>query len=176
MKNLANIITLLRIIFAFVMLFQIPFSMLFWLCYVCGGLSDILDGFVARKLNQKSSMGAKLDSIADLFFATAIMFIVIKNITFPAWIWICAALIATLRILSYIIGFLKFKTFTSLHTYANKATGFMLFTFPLLYYVFGLTVAGILICILSFYSTLEELIITFNSKKLNRDCKSFFIV
>ncbi|MDD8048230.1 MAG: CDP-alcohol phosphatidyltransferase family protein [Thomasclavelia sp.] len=175
MNNIANIITLFRIVFATAMLFQPPFSMIFWFCYFGAGLTDFLDGYVARKLDQKSSAGAKLDSIADLFFAVVVAVIIIKNIVFPIWIWVCIIIVAVLRIISYIIGFYKYKTFASLHTYANKATGLMIFAFPLLYYTFGLIVAGILVCIVSLLSSLEELIITIKSKELNRDCKSIFI-
>ncbi|MDP4118803.1 MAG: CDP-alcohol phosphatidyltransferase family protein, partial [Bacillota bacterium] len=71
-----------------------PFSIFFWICYLLGGLSDLLDGFVARRLNQQSAAGAKLDSIADMVFGVAIFIVVIKNIHVPVWLWICITLIA----------------------------------------------------------------------------------
>lgn len=59
-KNLANIITSSRIIFAIAILYIKPFSIAFWICYFLGGLSDLLDGFVARTLNQQSEKEQKL--------------------------------------------------------------------------------------------------------------------
>ena len=94
MKNTANVITSLRIVFAVAMLFAAPFSFLFWICYLCAGLSDVLDGIAARMLKQQSEFGAKFDSAADLIFGCAIAAVVILNIEIPIWVWICAAGIA----------------------------------------------------------------------------------
>ncbi|MGE4277553.1 MAG: CDP-alcohol phosphatidyltransferase family protein, partial [Lawsonibacter sp.] len=65
---LANIISASRFIFAVLIICAEPFSVLFWAAYVCGGLSDLIDGPIARGLNQLSEAGAKLDSLADLVF------------------------------------------------------------------------------------------------------------
>lgn len=164
-----------RIIFAIAIIFSVPFETVFWICYLCGGISDLLDGFIARKLNQQSTAGAKIDSIADMTFAVAIFIVVIKNLSFPGWIWVCAVLITFLRVVSYIIGFYKYRTFTSLHTYTNKATGALIFAFPLLYALWGMTVEGIILCFVALISSLEELIIIIKSKELNRDRKTIFV-
>ena len=50
-----------------------PLSTAFWACYLGGGISDLLEGALARWLKTKSAAGAKLDSAADLVFAAAIM-------------------------------------------------------------------------------------------------------
>ena len=68
MKNAANVLTFSRILFAIAMLLASPFSAVFWICYLCAGLSDVLDGIVARKCKQESDFGARLDSIADFVF------------------------------------------------------------------------------------------------------------
>ncbi|MDP4119097.1 MAG: CDP-alcohol phosphatidyltransferase, partial [Bacillota bacterium] len=78
-------------------------------------------------------------------------------------------------VVSYCIGFYKYRTFASLHTYANKATGALIFAFPLFYILFGLTGAGIILCFAGFISSFEELVIIVKSKKLNRDCKSIIM-
>lgn len=151
-----------------------PFSVAFWIVYLLGGFSDCLDGFIARKLKQQNAFGAKLDSFADIVFAATIAIIAIKNISFPVWVWFCAALIAFLRIVAYGIGFYKFRTFSSLHTYMNKATGVLVFAFPLLYALLGLSFTGVVLCIVAFLSALEETLITIKSKELNRDCLGIF--
>lgn len=169
--NLANVITSFRIIFAVAMVLVLPFSTVFWICYLGGGLSDILDGFIARKWNHQSEAGAKFDSIADMIFAVSVAIVVIKNCTLPLWLWVSIALIALLRSISYGIGFYKYHTFPALHTYLNKATGALLFLFPLLYALLGLSLAGGILCLTALLSSLEELAITVTSKALNRDCK-----
>ena len=171
MKNLANIITVLRMVFAAVMVFAAPFSVLFWVCYVCCGLSDIIDGPVARALHRQSDTGARLDSIADMVFALAIAIVAVMYIAIPLWLWLGAAAVAVLRLAGYGIGYCKFKTFSSLHTYLNKAVGGLIFAFPLLYFLLGMTVTGIILCAAAALSAAEELVITIRSKELNRDVK-----
>ncbi|WP_278278708.1 CDP-alcohol phosphatidyltransferase family protein [Alkalibaculum bacchi] len=167
-------ITFLRIVFAVVMVLMKPFSPIFWLCYLGGGLSDMLDGFIARNLKLQSNFGAKLDSIADLIFAMAIFIVITININLPIWIWVCVILVAVIRIVSYCIGFYKYHTFSSLHTYLNKITGALIFMFPLLYVIFSIEFIGAIICVVAFVSSFEELLLTVKSKELNRDIKGVF--
>lgn len=157
------------------MVLVMPFSTTFWICYIGGGLSDMLDGFIARKYKLQSAFGAKFDSFADIIFAIAITIVVIQNIWIPAWLWTCIAIIAFLRLLTYAIGFLKYHTFVALHTYSNKITGLLIFLFPMLFTFFGLTIAGVILCLLSFLSSIEEVFIIIKSKELNQNYKSIFI-
>lgn len=175
MKYIANLITLLRIPFAAAMLLSPPFSTAFWCFYLCGGLTDMLDGFAARRLHQQSAVGAKLDSVADGVFALAIASVVLINLVIPIWLWVCILCIALLRFVGYGIGFYKYRAFSSLHTYANKAAGALLFAAPVLYALLGFTAAGILLCMVAFLSAVEEVAITVTSGELDRDRKSILI-
>ena len=79
MKQLPNSITFLRIPFSIAMLVVPPFSVRFWIFYLSSGLTDMMDGVLARKLHQESAFGAKLNSIADFVFAGCLtIFAVIK--------------------------------------------------------------------------------------------------
>lgn len=84
MKHSANILTASRFFFAAGMVLVAPFSAVFWGYYLCGGVSDLLDGPIARTLHIQSEAGAKLDSAADLAFAAAIAVVVVRNIPLPA--------------------------------------------------------------------------------------------
>ena len=174
MKHSANILTASRIFFAAGMVLTAPFSAAFWVCYLGGGVSDLLDGPVARALHIQSEVGAKLDSAADLVFAAAIAAVVVRSVPLPTWLWVCAGCVAAVRLAGYGVGFVKYRAFSALHTYANKATGALIFTFPLLYAALGLTVAGVILCVIAFFSSIEELIITVSSPTLNRDCKGIY--
>ena len=175
MKNSANILTASRFLFAAGMVLADPFSAAFWVCYLGGGVSDLLDGPVARILHIQSEAGAKLDSAADLVFAAAIAVVVVRSIPLPAWLWACAGCVAVVRLAGYGVGFVKYHSFSALHTYANKATGALIFAFPLLYALLGLTVSGVILCAAAFFSSVEELIITGSSPTLNRDCKGIYM-
>lgn len=171
MKNAANYITLLRVFFAAGMVFTVPFTTAFWVCYVSGGLSDLLDGAVARGRKCQSQAGARLDSLADLVFAVALAVTVLGHIRLPAWIWTSGLCIALLRISGYVIGFYKYHTFSALHTWANKVAGALIFAFPVLYALMGMTIAGVLVCGAAFLSALEEVLIMIRSTTLERDCR-----
>ena len=62
-----NQITLLRLGFLPIFLILISYEQYRWalLVLVAAGLSDAVDGLLARKLNQRSPLGAYLDPIAD---------------------------------------------------------------------------------------------------------------
>lgn len=172
---MANVITFSRIPLAISMLFVTPFSAGFWVIYLACGVTDMLDGFVARMLHQESSFGAKLDSIADFIFAVSVAIFVVINMEIPIYLWLCTLGVALLRFISYSIGFYKYHTFASLHTYANKITGAFIFMAPFFYRLCGLTFTGAALFIVAFISSVEELAITIKSKELNRDCKSIFM-
>ena len=143
------------------MVLTAPFSAAFWTCYLCCGISDLLDGVLARRLKTQSAAGAKLNSAADLVFAAAIMAFAVRYLQFPAWLYIGVGCIAALRLTSCGVGFVKYHTFSALHTYANKATGALIFAFPVLY--------------AALFSSLEELVITISTPALNRDCRGIFL-
>ena len=83
MKHLPNIITFLRFPLSIAMLVVSPFSSRFWILYLCSGLTDILDGFLARKLHLESTIGAKLDSLADFVFVECLTIFAVINMNIP---------------------------------------------------------------------------------------------
>jgi cardiolipin synthase len=71
--NIPNILTVLRILIApmFVILLLRDLHGLALLAFVLAGVSDGLDGLIARMYNQRSDLGAVLDPIADKLLLTA---------------------------------------------------------------------------------------------------------
>ena len=131
-KNLANIITSIRIIGALSLIFFEPLSLPFFIIYGLCGLTDAFDGFVARKLGIASAFGAALDSISDLLFygimAAKIFPILVDNLTILQWVII--AVPTCLHFIAYIVCAIKFNKFSAVHTYANKALGLLIYAFP----------------------------------------------
>ncbi len=82
MPNIPNILTLLRIalIPVFMAFFYLPVSYANQVCaaiFALAAVTDWLDGFLARKLEQMSAFGAFLDPVADkLMVATALILLV----------------------------------------------------------------------------------------------------
>lgn len=159
-NNLANIITLIRLIGSINLLSCIFGSTRFYIVYLICGISDILDGFVARKLNIKSELGSKLDSISDLIFYSIMMFKIwpILLDTLPEYIWTIIWNIVGVRIACYIYVALKFKTLASEHTKLNKICGFGMFLIPfaLILDPYHFNGYALFLCTLSFASATYE--------------------
>ncbi len=83
--TIPNQLTLLRILLIpiFVVAFYLPFgwhNLLACFVFVLAAITDILDGYLARKLNQTSTLGAFLDPVADkLMIAVALVLLVQQN-------------------------------------------------------------------------------------------------
>ena len=174
MKNVPNILSVLRILLSAILFFLKPFSLLFWIVYFTCGFSDIIDGYIARKTNSTSRLGTILDSIADIVFFSAAMVVFLPAISIPREILVWIALIAFIKIVSLVVAYYKYRTFAILHTYTNKATGFLLFCFPFLYNSIDINILGCVICFIAGIAAIEELIIHITSRKLSRNIKGLF--
>ncbi len=71
MTQLPNIITLLRIADSLGLLLCDVTSVAYWIIYALCGISDIADGWLARKLRCVTMKGALLDSLAGLYALSA---------------------------------------------------------------------------------------------------------
>ena len=88
MLNLPNCLTLLRIVLIpfFLVLLSSQLYLEALVVFIVGGLTDALDGAVARMTNQKTSLGAYLDPVADkmLIISSFVMLGLIGGI--PPWL------------------------------------------------------------------------------------------
>ena len=176
MKNIPNLITITRMLGTIVLLCIKPLSALFFIIYILCGISDVLDGMIARKMNLVSKKGQILDSIADFLMVILLLFVFVLNFNLPIWGIYWVVIIAVIRLTSLGVGFMHYRQLSFLHTYANKLTGAAMFCFPFLYVSLGLYITTILLCSIASISAIEELIINAFSKKLLRDIKSVFLL
>lgn len=173
-NNIPNIITMIRIALSPALFFVDPLSLLFFVIYIACGLSDIFDGYIARRMKAESRFGAMIDSLADVIFIAIALFVFVPIVKFSAWMIVWILGIAAVRFVSLAVVLYKYHAFAFLHTYANKATGLILFSFPLLYGVFGLPATAYFIFGVAGFSAVEELAINLTSRKLARDIKYIF--
>lgn len=180
MRFFVNTLTFSRLLISPALLFFEPRSHYFLLIYAYCGLSDVLDGWLARRWGIQSNLGAKLDSTADLAFFTISLIIWLPRIHVADWIvsWVIG--IFGFRCISMIVAYDKFQQFIPfLHTNLNKLSGLLLFFIPVVVffpdsiYVHYGTIAALGICSLA---TIEELAILFLNKKYLRDIPSIFHV
>ncbi|MEJ5166444.1 MAG: CDP-diacylglycerol--glycerol-3-phosphate 3-phosphatidyltransferase [Thermoanaerobaculia bacterium] len=91
MLNLPNSITIFRIflvpIIVVVLLTKIPNWEFIGLgIFLIGMISDALDGYFARKYNQKTSLGALLDPVADKLLISSVFISLVEMQIVPAWV------------------------------------------------------------------------------------------
>lgn len=174
LKVIPNCITLGRIILAIMLLFFEPLSSAFLVIYILCGVTDLIDGPIARKSGTTSHLGAKLDSAADTILIGICLFTLYPflGLTLEFILWIF--LIAVIRITSIGIALRKFKTYASIHTYGNKLTGLLLFITPLWLSHSTHTIWTTIVCIIATLSAVEELIIQITSTQLQLDRKGWF--
>ncbi|MBR5340424.1 MAG: CDP-alcohol phosphatidyltransferase family protein [Erysipelotrichaceae bacterium] len=158
-KNLANIITSIRLIGAICLIFIETLSKPYFIIYSLCGVTDVIDGFVARKLKITSDFGSKLDSISDLLFSGIML---IKVFPFllartPSYIPILIYIAVGVRALCYLFVGIRFKKFSSRHTVYNKAISFLMFFLPFMILTDYLTIYCLIILAIAFYSNFEEI-------------------
>jgi len=175
-KQIPNMLSLFRLIASVILIFIEPLTQPFFVLYTLAGISDALDGTIARVFKLTSELGAKLDSIADLTFY-AVMLIKVFPILFeilPKWIWIVVAAVVLIRIASYAVAAFRYRKFASLHTYFNKLCSVAMFFVP--YFIklsFG-NIYCMIVCGIAAIGSTEELFVHIFSK--DYDCSKKTII
>ena len=174
--RIADCITVCRIVGTLILSALRPLSPVFFWVYALTGLTDVLDGWIARKTKTADHFGARLDSIADMLFYAVMLFRIFPMLwnTLPGDIWYAAAVITVVRIAAYLLAAVKFRQFASMHTYLNKLTGVMVFIVPFLLTTEYTVVYCRGVCAVAAAAALEELIIHLLSRNYNADTKSIF--
>jgi len=173
--NIPNILSFLRIILSLYLfiIWDKPYILLSIILVI--GFTDILDGYIARKFNQKTIIGAWLDSIADfIFYISLIICVIIYEINNILEFKYYIIIIFILKILSLIICFIKYKKFGFLHTMGNKITGIIIFIGICIFILFKDNIGIRIGLYISIISSLEELIINIIGKKYKENIKGIY--
>ena len=102
-------------------------TMPFWVLYLIAGLTDMLDGFLARRWGVESKFGARLDSLADFLFVLAVGYKLFPWLKLPATLWMMIGLVALVKTVDAISLYMVKHKIEFPHTKVNKVTGFLLF-------------------------------------------------
>ena len=127
MKRLPDIITLIRMAGSFSLLFYDVTGVVFWIFYGLSGVSDIADGWLARKLKCVTRAGALLDSVADICFVACCAWQILPILRLPQWLWLWAEVIVAIKVANQLSALATYGRCCFLHTLANKWAGFLLF-------------------------------------------------
>ena len=176
-KAIPNILSVLRIVLSGALVFLAPPSILFFAVYLLCALSDVLDGYLARRLGAESKAGATLDTIADLAFLVAIFVTVFRCFEVPVWLIIWIALIAIMRFAAWPISMRRYSGLI-VHTSLDKIVGVLLFfllpaaSLPQI----GLVIPAVIVSIAASLCTLENLAIVLSSKTADESTRSYFLL
>ena len=167
-KNIANMITGCRILCGISMMFFTVFSCQFYIAYLICGISDMIDGIIARKTNTASEFGEWFDTVADFVFFTMALIKLLPVLHIPVWLWMWIGVIAAIKLGNVIMGYVCGKKLIAVHTVMNKVTGFLLFLMPLAMYFFELKYGFVLICFTATFSAIQEYFIIKKRYKVDK--------
>ena len=172
MKISPNKLSFIRIIFSLLLFFTKPLSYLFFIIYLICSISDVLDGYVARKYNLVTDFGAKLDSIADMTMFLSLIIVLLPVLNFTLEIYVLILIIVILKIASAIYCYIKFKKLSTIHSYLNKITGLLIILIPVLLMFAPSENLIAIICIIATIAAIEEFLIIRYSQYLDINCES----
>ena len=153
---MANIITGIRIVCSIAMLFFPAFSPAFCILYVAAGVSDMIDGPVARKTGTVSESGSRLDTAADLILVAVCLIKLIPVLDIPSWLFVWIVIIALIKMINLISGYVMHREFVAVHTVMNKVTGILLFVLPLTFTIIDLKYSGTFVSAVATFAAIQE--------------------
>ncbi|MCL2508502.1 MAG: CDP-alcohol phosphatidyltransferase family protein [Oscillospiraceae bacterium] len=140
MKHVPNALSISRIILSFLLLvpFIVRSPLIYIALYLIIGMTDVLDGPLARRFKVASELGAKLDSFGDIVFFLCIFVSLLVPPRMPF------AMFNSIVTISFALAFklfvimltrIKFKVWNGImHTYLDKTVGFLqFFTIPVFF-------------------------------------------
>lgn len=162
--TLPNLLSILRLTLAPVLLLLAwaGLSATFIGVLIVAFLLDLIDGPIARKFNQVSALGPKLDSYAD--FSIYLCFLIGACLLWPGivrrelpFIVITGASI----VLPAVFGLIKFRRATSYHTWLVKCAAMVMAPSAVLLFINGPAWPFRTAAVISAVAALEEIVITF---------------
>jgi len=179
-KHIPNALSLTRVLLCIPLAILSPFSIVYIVLLIIAGVTDTLDGQLARRIkNGASELGATLDSVGDVCLVGVIIFAIMPKMQIWSWLWVTYICVLSLKVVASTgIGLIRFKEVISLHTISFKILVTFLFCYPILYYFVG---AGIFMNVFStvliscaLMIVIEEILIISLLKKPARNIKSIF--
>jgi cardiolipin synthase (CMP-forming) len=126
--TIPNVITSYRLFMSPVILYFIISGQenLFAIFLVINLLTDVIDGYIARRFKMETEIGAKLDAFAD-YFTYILVFIglfIFKLDELRPYL-VSAIIFVSMLVLTVIVSIIKFRKFHSYHTVIEKSGGYV---------------------------------------------------
>lgn len=178
--TIPNILSLYRL-FVFpivILMIVLRLELVYAILVVISLNTDVWDGFIARRFNQQTAIGARIDSLADIgMYITALSGIIvfkIHEIGPDAWLYYVFIACYVIVTLSPLIKFGKIQSF---HLYSIKSAGYLQgIFFILLFFVDYFPVYFYVMVNLSLLAFVENLSIQLIIPEMRSDIKGLFWV
>ena len=180
MKHLPNALSISRILLALALLpiayFGETLGTAFMIVYVSAGLTDMIDGPLARKFGWTSKIGANLDGTADYFFIAVALVTIVPALGLNALsIGIVIGFVA-IKVIGMIVGYLHYSQLMMMHTRLSKFGALVAFFVPIVFVITGVDANIIFIFLGAYVYTflLEEIAINIVMPYPKRDINGIF--
>ena len=111
---------------------------------------------MARKTNAVSEFGARLDTVADFIFVVACLIKLVPTLNIETWVYIWIAVIAVIKMINIVSGYIMQKKFVAIHSIMNKVAGALLFVLPLTLRFIELRYSAIVVCAVATFAAIQE--------------------
>lgn len=171
--NIPNILTTARF-FLIPAFYIVYFSsvdnhfMISIIIFLISGITDVLDGYIARKYNMVTKWGSLFDPLADKLMLLTVLFSLSKTNVIPIWIFIVMLAKEILMILGGIL-LLKQQTVISAKYYGKAATFFFYLSIGVMIFNKGIGTiimyVAILMAFFAFFNYLQNYLYIKKSEK-----------
>ena len=183
LKTIPNILSISRL--ALIPALIIPYLMtdtyqakiVFLILFILIGVTDKLDGILARYLNQTSALGAKLDTMADILFYPLIGLWLSR---FASQVlegrWTLIYILLAMFLIKIILARIKFGYLPAFHTIGGKTFAASLYFFMILAVLYPDVAAKLfpVVCIIGYINQIEETYIFITRDHIDENIRSVF--
>ena len=153
---MANILTFVRVACSAALLLCPTFSTHFYILYITAGLTDMIDGTVARKTGTVSEFGSMFDSAADSILVAVCLIKLIPVLDIESWMLVSIGIIVIIKLINIISGFVVQKRFVTVHSVMNKITGGLLFVLPSTIKIIDFRYSAAIVCAIAAFAAIQE--------------------
>ena len=184
LKTIPNMLSISRLILIPAMLIPAYFiedepqaRFVFLIMFIIIGVTDKLDGTLARYLNQTSALGAKLDTIADMVFypLIALWLYRFESGVVGEW-WNLIYFLLALYFFKMVTGKIKFGYVPAFHTIGAKTFSASLYFFMIAAILDPVLAKSIfpVLCVIGYINQLEETYILLTRDSVDENIRSVF--
>jgi len=151
---------------------------LFAIFLIINLLTDIVDGFIARRFNMETEIGAKLDSFADNFtYLLAFTGLIVFKMEDLQPHFVSFFIFIGMLALTIIVSLIKFRKFPSFHLYWTKIGGYIQGAFFVCVFTFGFwTPFYYLVIIWGIIGAIEHIAIQMHLPEMRSNVKGLYWV